>query len=157
MSNPSPRSHLYRLGAILVVFFVGAAFVRQWATPDSWNYQGWFREDAIVLALEEPLVYGGNESCIACHADVNREVLRWPHRGLSCESCHGALADHVVANAKVAAASIDGSVGQCMNCHTPLISKPKDFPQFTEYVYMHQGFKETTLCSECHDAHDPEP
>jgi hypothetical protein len=148
---------VYRLGAILLVFFVAAAFARQWATPDSWNYEGWFREDAVVLALEQPLVYGGNDSCVACHEEVSHEFQQLPHRGLSCESCHGALADHVVADAKVAEAPIDKSNSQCLNCHAPQISKPADFPQFTMQVYMHEGHKETTLCLECHRGHDPNP
>ena len=155
MSNPSSRSHLYRLGAILLVFFVVAAFARQWATPDSWNYAGWFREDALVLALEQPLVYGGNESCVACHEDVSHEVERWLHRGLSCESCHGALADHVTDAKYFAAATVDKTNSQCLNCHEQFINKPKGFPQFTMQVYMHEGHTETTLCLECHGGHIP--
>jgi hypothetical protein len=163
MFGQSSRSHIYRLGLILVVFLVGAAFARQWATPDSWNYEGWFREDSLTLALEQPLVYGGNESCVACHADVNREVRRRPHRGLACESCHGALADHVQDEEKFAAAIVDRSRWQCENCHAEQINRPAAFKQFSKTgaigaeVGKHKTLDAATPCLKCHEAHDPSP
>ena len=166
MSNPSPRSHLYRLGILLVVFFVAFLVIKDLATPASWNYEGWFRGAALEEGKAKPSAYGGivdiavsdrNEACRSCHKDDEKKLRKLKHRTLSCESCHGALADHAREGKKTADAPVDKSRGQCMNCHAALISRPKDFPQFTMEVKKHRRLEEETLCLKCHGAHDPTP
>jgi hypothetical protein len=161
MSKFSPKSHLYRLGIVLVVFFVAAAVARQWATPKSWNYQDWYRTDALRDSAAQPLVFGGNESCTSCHEKTDKTMREQEHKGLSCESCHGALADHVKAGKKVDAAKVDLSRWQCMNCHSEQINRPQKFPQFSvdgaigKFVKKHKEMSEATRCVKCHDPHDP--
>ena len=163
MNGPSPKSHLYRLAAVLGVFFVVALVAREWATPASWNYRDWYRTDALRDAELQPLVYGGNESCTSCHREADQKMRKRKHRGLSCESCHGAFADHVREDKKFAAAKVDGSRWQCMNCHAEQINRPRGFPQFSvdgaigKFVQKHKGLDEVTACSKCHEAHDPTP
>jgi len=169
MSRPAPSygpySHLYRLGILFVIFLVTAALLRWWATPASWNYDldRWYRLDAEKLAATEPLVYGGNESCLACHAAASKKLNKYGHKKLSCESCHGPLADHVQEGKKIAAAIVDRSRWQCENCHFGQINRPKDFPQFSktgEYgksVQKHKEMDDKKPCLDCHDAHDPTP
>ncbi|MFQ5624582.1 MAG: cytochrome c3 family protein [Paracoccaceae bacterium] len=175
MKNPSPYTHLYRLGlvgiAALVVFLV-AAYV---LSPASWNYDMsyWHREDALQLLQEQPLAYGGiesisvserNVSCTTCHADTVKAFAKLKHKQLSCEDCHGALADHAQNGQKTADAPIDRSTWQCLNCHEGLVNKPRRFPVFrtTEKYVKHREFiagefPEGTTCLRCHDSHDPTP
>lgn len=166
MNNPSPVSHLYRLGFLLAA--VGAIFVTAIVvfTPDSWNYDVWYRGDALQLNASEPLAYGGitdiatskrNRSCKSCHAEQTKQVKKRKHKTLSCEACHGALADHAQDDKKIAVAYIDKSRWQCLNCHAALISRPKKFPQFTDEVSKHRTLEEETVCLKCHEAHNPTP
>lgn len=168
MTGPSPRTHLYRLGILLIaalVVFLGIVAV---ATPPSWNYDvsQWYRLDALKEMALKPLAYGGitditvskrNDACKACHQEELKTLRKLKHKTLSCDSCHGALADHARENKKVAAAKIDKSRWQCLNCHAQLISRPKSFPQFSDEVRKHRELKEGTVCLKCHDAHDPTP
>ncbi len=162
-SGPSRWSHLYRLGLVLVAFFVFAGAAGWWATPASWNYEwdNWYRGDTLIDAAAQPLVYGGNESCRDCHAAAGKLLRKYKHRGLACESCHGALADHVQAGSRVAAAKVDKSRWQCDNCHAEQINRPESLPQFSKegeigkYVKKHAKLDDVMPCLECHDAHDP--
>lgn len=167
---PSPaqhtqHSHLYRLGIVLTAFFAIALLVRWWATPASWNYDldNWYRLDAEKLAASQPLIYGGNDSCRECHAAAIKKLGNFRHKGLSCESCHGPLADHVREGKKFAVAIVDKSRWQCQNCHAEQINRPEDFPQFSKTgwigkrVRKHAELDDVTPCLKCHDAHDPEP
>ena len=185
MNKISPRSHLYRLVIVLVVSFTGFVVIRSYAVPASWNYNAWYRGDTLKDLKKLPLNYGGNESCKSCHEEVSlvevvenqseeefvdefedeienesdekpETVAVFEHRTLNCESCHGALADHARGDEKTGDAIVmDKSNWQCMNCHRPLISRPADFPQFTEEVEKHRELEEETLCMKCHDPHDP--
>jgi hypothetical protein len=131
------------------------------------------------------MFYGGNESCQSCHEDVSlveavtieveeefaddfedeiedeydegsEIVMVFEHKTLNCESCHGPLVDHAEGDEKIGDAIVmDKSNWQCMNCHAKLISRPVDYPQFTEDVEKHQDLAEQTLCMKCHDPHDP--
>lgn len=169
MTEPSPRAHLYRLGAVMVAAFIVFLGILVVAAPASWNYEitNWYRKDALVDLQRQPMVYGGisdvsasqrNESCKICHEDDVKEVAKLKHRQLSCESCHGALFDHVQDGRKVAVAFVDKERGQCWNCHAPLPNRPRGFPQFTtEENRKHEQLEETAPCLKCHDAHDPTP
>lgn len=161
MKNPSPRSHIYRL-ILLLVIALGVFVVVRWvATPSSWNYDmaHWYRTDALIDNANEPLSYGGNESCQGCHEDEYVDLTSFAHGNLSCESCHGPLIDHIGDGVKVADAIIgESNEDQCLICHAELVSRPKDFPQFsTVSNEMHQDMEEDTRCLWCHFAHDPTP
>ena len=136
-----------------------------WAMPASWNFEidHWYRRDALTLSARIPSAYGGNESCVECHAAASKKLAKRRHRGLSCESCHGALADHVRGNKRFAKALVDKSRWPCENCHAERINRPKDFPQFSrtgeigKFVKKHKLLDDKKPCLECHDAHDPRP
>jgi len=162
---PSRFSHLLRLVFVLVVFFIAAISVGLWATPASWNYEldYWFRRDALVDTEQLALIYGGNESCVTCHEAASRKLAAQRHKGLSCESCHGPLVDHVQDDKRVAAALVDRSRWQCQNCHAEQINRPERFPQFSKTgaigkeIEKHKELDDETPCLKCHDAHDPTP
>ena len=97
--SPSPRTHIYRMGVLLVLGVVGFAVIRTLAVPESWDSERWYRVDAEEELKELPLRYGGNESCTgsACHEGHQpkthepRQVALadGQHSGLACEVCHG--------------------------------------------------------------------
>jgi len=158
MTNPSPWSHLYRLGILLVVGFIGLLVIRAVATPASWNYEVWYRGDALKDAAKQSLVHGGNDSCQSCHEAAGKKFQKLRHKTLSCEGCHGPLADHARSDEKIAdALVVRESTWQCLNCHAALISKRQDFPQFTDEVDKHREVEAGEVCLKCHDAHDPTP
>jgi len=158
MNKPSAFTHLYRLGALFLVVIVAFLIIRQFATPSSWNYEVWYRGDALTEESKKPMLHGGNDSCRSCHEDVVKEVKKRKHKKLSCEGCHGPLGTHVRGEEKIAAAEVSNqSRWQCLNCHEELISKPQGFPQFTDEVEKHKTIKEGEVCLKCHEAHDPTP
>jgi len=158
MNKPSAFTHLYRLGALFLVVIVAFLIIRQFATPSSWNYEVWYRGDALTEEAKKPMLHGGNDSCRSCHEDVVKEVKKRKHKKLSCEGCHGPLGTHVRGEEKIAAAEVSNqSRWQCLNCHEELISKPQGFPQFTDEVEKHKTIKEGEVCLKCHEAHDPTP
>lgn len=174
-SIPTPVTHLYRLGLVLAVALAAFAGLVVVLIPSSWNFDMsyWHRADALEEMKNQPLIYGGienlsganrNAACTACHDAVVRKFEKLRHNKLSCEACHGALFDHVADGKKTAAASIDRSTSQCLNCHEAMINKPQAFQQFrtTEKFAKHQDFNAGklppgTTCLKCHDAHDPTP
>lgn len=157
--------------AAFVVFLGLAALF----SPSSWNYDMgyWHRAAALDEMARQPLVYGGisslssskrNAACKSCHKEQTKAIRKLRHKALSCEACHGALADHVQEGKKVAEAKIDKSTWQCLNCHERFINKPAGFSQFktTEKFRKHRSFvagefKAGTTCFKCHEAHDPTP
>jgi hypothetical protein len=185
MNNISSKSHIYRLGIVLVVCVTGFLVIRSYAVPNSWNHDAWYRGDNQEDLKKQPLIFGGNESCQSCHEDVSlvaavaskgeekfvdefgdeieiefdeepASVMVFAHKTLSCESCHGPLAHHAAGEDKIGDAIVmDKSNWQCMNCHEELISRPVDLPQFTEAVEKHMDLDEQTLCMKCHDPHNP--
>ena len=102
-----------------------------------------------------PLVYGGNDSCRTCHAELVSDTNKWKHKNLSCEGCHDPLTNHVNGEEKIADAMVaNDSRWQCLNCHAESTSKPQEFPQFTSKPRRHRS-KRDKDCLECHDPHDP--
>lgn len=140
-----------------LIFFL---IVKWLATPSNWNFEVWYRGDALVeLATKKP-VFGGNESCAACHQDVIDFARSEPHQNLLCETCHGPLTKHVEDGEKIAdAIVVSDSSWQCLNCHQKLLGKPEDYPQFAQNpklrrVRKHKKLTEDALCLRCHGPHD---
>jgi len=159
MPQPGPRAHLVRLAALVVGALFVFLIVKEMVTPASWNYKDWYRGDSLVLNESYEVVYGGNQSCETCHAEINQELAQFKHQALSCESCHGALADHVKEGVKIADAEVDDqSTWQCLNCHEESITKPAGFPQFdNKKIEEHRDIEPEMICINCHTSHDPVP
>jgi len=182
--NISPKSHVYRLAVVLAVCFMSFLVLRSYAVPASWNYKAWYRSGNQEDMKKLPLSYGGNASCQPCHEDISlvgavkvkakgksedfedeffeekkagpETAMKFEHKTLSCESCHGPLAHHANGDKKIGDAIVmNDSNWQCMNCHTKLISRPASIHQFTLEVEKHKEMSKTTLCIKCHNPHDP--
>jgi predicted CXXCH cytochrome family protein len=165
--NVSPRSHLYRLVALLVIVAVAFVAIRGLAIPESWDSEKFYRVNSLEDLKLQPLQIGGNDSCAGsdCH-DQQRVVkhkehfnahAKGKHSGLACENCHGPLSDHIANGKYVTAALVSRDNALCLGCHGPLISRPKNFPQFNAENTGHWYFdvEITQHCHECHDPHEP--
>jgi len=159
-SNSSPQKHLHRLGVLILLGVIGFLVIKWLATPSSWNFQVWYRGDALAELAEKEPVFGGNASCNDCHEDVVELALSAPHKALSCEACHGPSVKHVRDGQKIAeAVVVSHSSWQCLNCHEKLLGKSEDYPQFEKVpsqrrIRKHKKLKEDVLCLKCHGPHD---
>lgn len=165
--NPSPRAHVYRLIAVLALAAVAFIAVRTLVVPDSWDTEAWYRRDAVEELKQQPMRFGGNESCTgsACHEDDRPRnhqyrydsVARGRHQGLACESCHGPLSEHVVSDKTIAHAKINANNDLCLACHQRLVSRPEEFAQFSTTLLYHGLLNVTNVspCRACHDPHEP--
>lgn len=164
----SPRSHIYRLGLVLVMALLAFIGIKRLATPGSWDYTAWYRRDALPQLQQQAALYGGNASCVASschHTVVNHEAKlsmlhEAAHDGLSCEGCHGPLAQHVSDGRKVADAWVNRDNDLCLGCHGPLLGRAHKVAQFDPNVNkMHEMIEaeQTTRCGNCHNPHAPAP
>jgi predicted CXXCH cytochrome family protein len=165
--NVSPRTHLYRLVALLVVIAAAFAALRSLAVPESWDNEHFYRVDSLEELKLQPLRIGGNEACagsschdeqrVAGHRERFNTLAKGSHSGLACENCHDPLSNHVSDGRRTASALINRENTLCLGCHAPLLSRPKHFPQFNAENTGHWYFdvEITTPCRDCHDPHDP--
>lgn len=170
--NPSPYTHLYRLGALLAIGLVVFLIVKEQAIPESWDSEAWYRKDSLPLLQEQQPVFGNNETCAGagCHEDARYLIddaqlehqlrIRWldwaTHKNLSCESCHGPLADHVKDGFKIEKAVVSRNSDLCLRCHEPRLGREAIVP-FQEDSKYHQ-YREVTresTCVRCHNPHEP--
>ncbi len=165
--NPSPRAHIYRLVIILILGTAGFLGIKTLAVPDTWDDEKWYRRGAEEDLKAQPMRIGGNESCLAsaCHDDARpnthdaryKTVSQGRHQGLACENCHGPLSAHVKDGETVGHARLDPNTELCLGCHQRLVSRPKDFTQFSVELLYHEILKVTDIspCRACHDPHEP--
>ena len=163
---PSPRSHVYRLVLILAVALGGFLYLKDYFIPDSWDYEAWYRKDALPLLAQQASQFGGNESCqtAGCHAQPDKdheeklELLEEDlHEKLACEGCHGPLLEHAEGGKKVADARVLKESRLCLRCHDSLLGREEKLAQFDPQFRSHKKEDVTrdTECVECHDPHSP--
>ncbi|HBL17310.1 MAG: hypothetical protein A2X36_13115 [Elusimicrobia bacterium GWA2_69_24] len=146
-------SHLLRVAGIFVLVVAGFLVVRHFMVPKSFGEVGHYRADAVdeIRALKQH--YSGDAACPACHKGQSQEKAQGGHRGVRCESCHGALQEHVEQPKSVKPGKPKESEMRsfCGRCHEKSLSKPPKFPQ--------QNLKEHNpgiACDQCHPAHKPQ-
>lgn len=150
MRSPIPDQVL-RLAVLFALAVTALILVRRQFVPETFGDEGHFRAAAIpAIAALEPR-YAGSQACSECHDDVAEIKRASFHRGLACETCHGAAAAHV--NAPDEASPYRPSTRDaCLTCHRYEPSRPTGFPQVVEST--HNADK---ICMACHDPHDPTP
>lgn len=132
--------------AITVLIVARSLFV-----PDTFGELGHYRAAALDTAAAQPVQYAGTTACVECHGDVAEVKGASFHRGLACEVCHGASAEHA-ADPSASKPKIPRERAACLFCHEFLPSRPTGFPQIIEKV--HNPMKP---CADCHHPHDPTP
>jgi len=143
-----PYDHVLRVGGLLILGLVLFVIVRALLVPADFGVYGFYRAGALDDARAQPVVFGGQSSCVTCHAPVVKERTGTRHAGVHCEACHGPLAQHVSDRA-VKPAALD-PVKLCLQCHRKLAGKPAFMPQIVPAD--HSGDAE---CTACHKPHSP--
>jgi hypothetical protein len=134
------------------LFAVGitAFLVLRWMlVPADFGLLGHYRAGAVNDNMERPVKFAGQAVCVACHTEVAELRAKGKHAGVSCESCHGALAAHAQNQDGVKPKRPDPRT-TCILCHTASISKPTSFPQVVPAEHAPEG-----SCAECHVVHNP--
>lgn len=150
----SPRKIPDQLIRVAILFAIAVAVffvVRVRLTPPSFGQLGHYRADAIPKAAALPVRYAGTEACGACHTEESAVKAKSYHRGLACEVCHGAAADHAQDPDKHKP-HIPRERRACLYCHEYLSSRPTGFPQVIEREH-----NPLDPCLKCHKPHDPTP
>jgi hypothetical protein len=134
---------------LLTVLIVGSYFTaRAFLKPKSFGQFGHYRAEAMgEIAAREP-IYAGMQACDECHSDVLLLHAKFEHKTVSCESCHGALLNHVNDPDHTTIIKQDDSL--CIRCHLANPARPAFLKQVTpEKHYKGQP------CIECHSPHQP--
>ncbi len=145
--------HVLRAGFVLLVAIASFAVVRAFALPRSYGLHGPYRHDNVAEQAARAPRHAGAESCKDCHEKqwtqrVDGEV----HMAVSCEVCHGPLAQHVSAGKKIAEMPVDRSWQLCARCHRKLQGRPAEFPQVVLEQHV-KGSLEPGICRKCHEPH----
>lgn len=155
------NSHLIRIIVVLVVLAVVGIVVRAMVLPKSFGLYGHYRADAIQDEINRPIRNGTNASCLVCHPYIRQMHLEGVHRTVSCEFCHGPVADHV-RDGKVIGL-LPKKQGReirtlCLRCHNRIIrARPREsikmisMPQHLEEKHVRTDH----ICNQCHNVHAP--
>lgn len=149
--------HIIRAVLLLVVAAVGFVLVRHFAIPDSFGKHGPYRYNSVEEHAAKKLVHGAPGSCVECHEEQAGAVSEGKHAAVSCETCHAALASHVVDGERIAEMAIQPAIKLCGWCHERLGARPKEFPQVAIKAHLAENEVQESqgVCLECHNAHDP--
>ena len=135
--------------SLVIILIVGAFLViRPMLVPDDFGEYGHFRSGAMDNAVAIPSHFAGKAACNECHDDM---LALGYHKSLSCEVCHGPLAQHTEAPDEYSPQFPDER-SFCPTCHEYLKSRPTGFPQVVS-----QSHNPTKPCISCHDPHNPVP
>jgi len=97
--------------------------------------------------------YAGSSDCADCHEDEASLKEKSYHRGVACETFHGAAADHIDADdPEELTPFVPTTRDACLQCHRYRSSRPTGFPQVFETLHNADKF-----CTTCHNPHDPTP
>ena len=154
-------SHVVRIVVVLVCLVVGGVVVRGMVLPKSFGKYGHYRADAITDEIDRPIRNGTNASCMACHPYIREMHLNGVHHTVSCEFCHGPMADHVQ-DGKVIA-KLPKKQGKeirrlCLRCHNQIIrARPKEsIKMITMPDHLKEKHVRTDhICNQCHNVHAP--
>jgi len=96
------------------------------------------------------LTFAGGGQCAECHEAETAKAASARHAGISCESCHGALLEHVEGDAAPPAATIRPVLptdSVCIRCHSIAIGRPASQLQIDPAGHY------APVCLQCHDPH----
>ncbi len=150
MERFKDKEHLVRMAALflgaLAIFLVFRALM----VPKGFGTYGHYREGALADSAGRPLHFAGRKACEECHTDIADQRKGSKHEKVSCEACHGPLAEHAADPDKLKPQKPDGKT-LCLVCHAENVAKPKGFPQVNPQEHGDGG-----PCTGCHKPHHPE-
>lgn len=149
------RSATLRLTRTLVLYAIvaGLSLAAGVAVVALYTEYGYHPIRNAATWAAQPARFAISGSCTACHPSEVAVVSGASHAGTDCQSCHGALADHVrngtatLTLASTASAGVQAAA-PCITCHERVTGRPASFPQVT--LALHYGL---APCLLCHDPH----
>jgi len=154
-------SHVFRIVLILIVVGVVGVAVRAMVLPKTFGEYGHYSGSAIEDEMNRPIRNGTNASCLVCHPYIREMHMEGVHKTVSCEFCHGPVADHVK-DGKVIG-NLPKKQGDeiktlCLRCHNQIIrARPEEsikmisMPQHLEQKHVRIDHN----CNQCHNVHAP--
>ncbi len=97
-----------------------------------------------------PLSYASSAVCGSCHGTEQIRLVSTAHEAIGCQSCHGALAEHVEAGRGTTSESVAVRVPTdevCVRCHSQATGRPAGIRQIVP------GQHYVSSCLECHEPH----
>ena len=154
-------SHVFKILFVLVIVVVVGVAVRAMVLPKSFGQFGHYRGDAVLDEINRPIRNGTNASCLVCHPYIREMHLEGVHKTVSCEFCHGPVADHVKEGKVIA--KLPKKEGKeikklCLRCHNQIIrARPKESIKMIS-MPGHLEEKHVDInhnCNQCHNVHAP--
>ncbi len=155
------NTHVIRIVLVLIILAVVAVVARGMFIPKDFAKYGFYDPKAIQAEIERPVRNGTNASCLICHPYIREIHLAGVHHTVSCEFCHGPIADHVVSGKVIG--KLPKKQGKeirilCLRCHNKIIrARPKEsikmvaMPQHLEEKHVRTDH----ICNQCHNVHAP--
>jgi hypothetical protein len=140
-----------RLGVIFLALLLVLVAARSLLVPKTFGERGHYRFASVAQIAELPVRYAGHSACEPCHVPIVDKKGQSYHRGVACEVCHGAQAEHV-ADPMGHKPPAPRTRAFCPLCHAYNPSRPTGFPQIDPTVH-----NPVRPCIGCHDPHDPTP
>jgi hypothetical protein len=131
--------------ALSVALFVGAAMAWNPYLDFSLNRD----VDARHWAALDP-AFATSSVCADCHAPEASKLVTARHANIGCQSCHGPLAEHVLASPDVAGATVAVAVPTdevCVRCHVQADGRPAGQAEIMPADHY------IATCLACHDPH----
>jgi hypothetical protein len=138
---------ILRLLLLVIGIVVSYSAARYFMTPRSFHQYGWYRGEALAEISARPITFAGRKACDECHSEQYQKLVKYEHKTLSCEGCHGAGQAHVD-NPDVKLEVLNQSL--CLRCHEANPSRPKWHKQIVSKSHYTDS-----KCSECHVPHAP--
>lgn len=157
----TPKTHLVRIAVALGVLLLVGLLARVVLLPKSFGKYGHYRADAIKDEMNREVRHMTNDSCLACHSHIKEVHLDGVHKTVSCEFCHGPLADHVKDGKKIGTLPVKKKTeitDLCLRCHNQIIrARPTESIKMVSAA-KHLEDKHVRLdhtCDQCHNVHAP--
>ena len=113
--------HLIRPAIVLLAGLGLFMVIRGAVVPKGFGQYGHYRGGALADVRSKPVVYAGRAACVECHTEEGDRLKGGKHKGIGCESCHGALAKHAADPSSLKPAKPDPKThmdgGLCTTCH----------------------------------------
>jgi len=143
--------HLIRPALLLLVGLAVFMVVRAAVVPKGFGKLGHYRPGYLEVARSKPIRYAGQDVCVTCHDSEAAARAAGKHAKVSCEICHGPLANHAD-DPGALKPKLPNVATLCARCHEKDPAKPRTFPQVV--TAEHSG---GMACNDCHKPHNPHP
>ena len=138
--------HIVRLLLLIGIFGIVAIGAKLYFTDKSFGIYGHYRADAVAEIAADAPIYQGAAFCQSCHGEQYAMWRKGIHKVVTCETCHGAAAQHPAAappaappvpvdprmHSRIAAERLDhvklailtDTVKLCTLCHEKMPGRP---------------------------------